>query len=853
MSQVRSVCPYCGVGCGVLVNVVRGRVASVKGDPVHPVNRGGLCSKGRYLTETVRTGDRLQEPMLRPGPGQPPVPVDWDRAIAAVAGGIKRSRETYGPDSVALYLSGQLLTEDYYVANKLGKGLLGTANVDTNSRLCMSSTVAAYKRSFGADGPPGCYEDLEAASQIWFWGSNAALTHPILYGRMLSARQGGGRRWIVVDPRRTPTADEADDHLSIRPGTDVALLQAMAGVMLREGLVKEAEVELTCSGLAEMSKTALAMPPERAAEICGLEPERIKTLARGFATSNATLSVWCQGFNQSSAGTDKINALINLHLLTGQIGRRGTGPFSLTGQANAMGGREVGGLATDLAAHHSLENPEDRAAVESFWGLGPVPAQRGLTAVELIGAIEESKVRVLWVVATNPMASLPDGQAAMAAFQKLDLLIVQELYHPTDTTRMADILLPAAGWAEKTGTLTNSERRVSLAEAAVSPPGQARPDWEIFAGVARALGGGDRFNWPDSAAVFDEHVALTRGRDLDMSGLSHSLLRELGPQQWPFPTGGSPSPRRYVDGVYATPDGKARLIAVEYRPPAEQPDQLYPLRLTTGRLRDHWHTMTRTGRVAVLRKEAAENTVHVNPADAQNAGVEDGQLALVTSPRGHLRARVHVTDRQLPGLLFMPFHRGSLLEPLGWTNVLPSRAIDPLSFQPELKHTVAWLGPAPTKVALTGGLLAEAIVRWLEGEGLSALLVTPEQLEMAPESVQKVSVGGAAMGGAVAWWTVASEPGDCPRPESETRAVVDLRHGPEPLSAVTGLLSAGWTVSRLGDGGLPPEILRLLQPTLPAIDPGQIGGGLVVGEPLPQPAVAVPQSLHLEPGGQLGL
>lgn len=589
MKPGRSVCPYCGVGCGVLVNVHRGRIAGVAGDPDHPTNRGGLCAKGQRLAEVVRARDRLLEPVVG-GRG-----VSWPAAIEHVARGIRTAIDERGPGAVALYLSGQLLTEDYYVANKLGKGLLGTANVDTNSRLCMASTVAAYKRAFGADGPPGCYDDLEQASHVFFWGSNAADTHPILFGRLQVARRQGRRSWTVVDPRRTPTAEAADVHLAIRPGSDVALALAMAATLFQEGLIDEARTRATCSGLDEVRRTALAMPPEEAAALCGVDAGQIRAAARELASAPAALSVWCQGLNQSSAGTDKVSALINLHLLTGQIGRPGTGPFSLTGQSNAMGGREVGGMATELAAHYRLEDSQDRAAVERFWGLGPVPKERGLTAVELVDAAAERQVRVLWVVCSNPLASLPDGWAARAAFRQLDMLVVQELHHPTDTSALAHVLLPAAGWAEKTGTMTSSERRVALAEASVAPPGSARPDWEIFAEVGRAPGGGDAFSWPDAAAVFAEHVELTRHRDLDMSGLSHQLLRERGPQQWPFPDGGEPAARRYEDCRYPTRDGRARLVPLAYRPPAETPGHEFPLRLTTGRQRDQWHTMTRTG------------------------------------------------------------------------------------------------------------------------------------------------------------------------------------------------------------------------------------------------------------------
>lgn len=595
----------------------------------------------------------------------------------------------------------------------------------------------------------------------------------------------------------------------------------------------------------------MATSPEIAADMCGIPAERIRALARELAGSAAALSLWCQGLNQSSAGTDKINAVINLHLVTGQIGRPGAGPFSLTGQANAMGGREVGGLATELAAHHRLDDPEDRAAVERFWSLGPVPQRRGLTAVELVDAVERGEVKVLWVVATNPLASLPDGRAVRAAVDRLDLLVVQELYHPTDTSVRADVLLPAAGWGEKTGTLTSSERRVALAEAAVEPSGEARPDWEIFAAVGRALGGGNAFAWDTAAEVFAEHVELTRGRDLDMTGLSHGLLRELGPQHWPFPAGGTPQARRYTNGVYPTPDGRARLVPVTFRPPAEEPDRLHPFSLTTGRQRDQWHTLTRTGRVAALRRDSQEATVEVHPDDAREAGVEDGGLAMVSSPRGQVRARVRVDDSIRRGLLFMPFHRGPMLEPWGWVNSLTGPALDPVSFQPELKHTVAWLGPAGDQIGIVGGALARATAECLAGMSVRALLVSSEQLENAPDHVRRVVFGDGELDGVLAWWAVATAPEILP--QGGGRAVLDLRQGPEPLTALPALLEAGFAVQRNGDGQLPREILRILDQVIPSTQPMGGGEAVVVGEPercLPSP---VPQALRLEPGGTLGL
>lgn len=839
---VASICPYCGVGCGVVVEARRGRITSVRGDPAHPTNRGGLCSKGQRLAEVVRTRDRLLFPMIG---GRR---VAWDEAIAHVADGLRRAVEAGGPGAVAFYLSGQLLTEDYYVANKLAKGLLGTANVDTNSRLCMASTVAAYKRAFGADGPPGCYEDLDEATHVFFWGSNAAETHPILFGRLEAARRRAPRTWVAIDPRRTPTAAASDLHLPLRPGSDVALALAMAATLFQEGLVDEAAVRQRCTGLDEVREAALTLPPELAAPVCGVDAERIRAVARDFAGAPAALSLWCQGLNQSSAGTDKVNAVINLHLLTGQIARPGCGPFSLTGQSNAMGGREVGGMATELAAHHRLEDPDDRERVERFWGLGPVPSRRGLTAVELIEAIAAGEVRVLWVVCTNPLASLPDGWAARRALESLDLLVVQELYHPTDTSELADVLLPAAGWAEKTGTMTSSERRVALAEAALEPPGEARPDWEIFAAVGRALGGGSAFAWPDAAAVFAEHVALTKGRDLDMSGLSHDLLRQRGPQQWPYPADGVPTARRYVDGVYATADGRARLVPVRFRPPAEVPDRGYPLRLTTGRQRHQWHTMTRTGRVAALRQETTETVISLSPRDAAEASLDEGAWVVVASPRGELRARVRIDPGQPEGTAFLPFHRGPLREPTGWTNALLGRALDPVSFQPELKHTVVRVTRAPEHISLSGEALAAEVAKRLRSRGIDATYSGDPGRPPTPPG-RAVFIAG-TMGEGLPWW----EPPGAPSDDRSAgpgagEAAIDLSSGPEPLAALPRLVAAGWTPRRRGRLQLPEAVLALLDPLLPE---ASASPELLVAPLRPTALPPLPrETLVLVPGGML--
>jgi assimilatory nitrate reductase catalytic subunit len=826
------------VGCGLLVDVRRDRVHAVRGDPEHPANRGALCAKGARLAEAVRTGDRLLHPMARSSATRPFQRVGWPEATSLVAAGIRRAAAEHGPGSIALYLSGQLLTEDYYVANKLGKGLVGTPNVDTNSRLCMASTVAAYRRAFGADGPPGCYEDLDLARHVLVVGSNLADTHPVLFDRLRTA----GAHLTVVDPRRTATAAAADEHLALRPGTDVAFLLAMAAALFEEGLVDEAAVRRSCAGLDEMRTAAAAMPPERAAPICEIDAGRIRAAARRFALSPAALSLWCQGLNQATSGTDRVSALIDLHLVTGQIGRPGAGPFSLTGQANAMGGREVGGMATELACHRAWDDLEGRAEVERHWGLGAVPAGRGLTAVELVDAIGDGRVRVLWVACTNPLASLPDGRAVRDALGRLDLLVVQDVVHPTDTGALAHVLLPAAAWGEKTGAMTNSERRVSLARRAVPPPGEARPDWAIFAAVGVELGGPGAFAWRDAAEVFAEHVALTAGRDLDMTALSHAVLEREGPAQWPYPAGGRPQARRYEDGRCHTPDGRPRLVAVAFREPAEPPTGEHPLRLLTGRDRDRWHTQTRTGRVAALR-DGREPVLQLHPADAASAGVMDGGLAHVGSVRGGLIARV-ATDPGLPrGTASLPFHVGPLSRPDGWANALTSRALDPVSFQPELKHTPVSVRPAGA-VALAGGALAAAVVRRLCELGATARLLDGHELERAPDGVLRAMVAEASLG-AEPWWEVAVAP-----PPAAGLAVLDLSAGPEPLGALPALAAAGWKVGWRHERWLPAPVRRVVERRLAAPD---VVAALVVGSPEARPPAEAPVDvLVLRPGGRLG-
>jgi assimilatory nitrate reductase catalytic subunit len=694
----RSTCCYCGVGCGVLIEADDGRITGVQGDPAHPANFGKLCSKGMALAASAQsdTGRALQ-PEVRLRRDQPRHAVGWSEALDTVADRFAGIIEAHGPDAVAFYLSGQLLTEDYYVFNKLAKGLVGTNNIDTNSRLCMSSAVSAYKMALGADGPPTCYEDLEHAQTVLFAGSNMAWAHPVLFRRLEAAKAANPAiRWIVVDPRRTDTAAMADLHLAIQPGTDVALFNGMLHHLIWEGHIDRAFIDAHTVGFDALKALVREYSPRIAAELCGIAERDLLQAAEWFGASEAALSLYCMGLNQSSHGTDKNLALINLHLATRQIGRPGAGPFSLTGQPNAMGGREVGGMATMLAAHREIGNPAHHAEVAKLWGLADpsrLSARPGLPAVELFEAVRSGKVKAVWIACTNPVHSMPDIAKVREALSNAEFVVVQDAFVQTDTVPYADVLLPAATWGEKAGTVTNSERRISRVRAAVEPAGEAKPDWWIANEVARRLAerlgsAAQMFGFTSTEQVFDEHRELTRGRDLDIGGLDYALLEQAGPQQWPFPAGAqSGAARRYEDGTFATGDGRARFHATRYLPVADPVNPRFPFRLTTGRLRDQWHGMSRTGRVARLFSHAPEPALSMARGDAVRRGLADGELVRVTSRRGTLVLPLQLSDEVASGTLFAPMHWNGQFLASGGINETTHAAVDPHSSQPELKHS----------------------------------------------------------------------------------------------------------------------------------------------------------------------
>ncbi|MFZ0256334.1 MAG: molybdopterin-dependent oxidoreductase [Gammaproteobacteria bacterium] len=693
---VATTCPYCGVGCGILTTVGDDGQVAVQGDDAHPANRGRLCSKGAALGETLDHEGRLLFPECH---GRR---VTWDKALDTVTQGLQRIIEEHGPEAVAFYVSGQLLTEDYYVANKLMKGYIGSANIDTNSRLCMSSAVAGQQRAFGADLVPCDYQDLELADLLVLVGSNAAWCHPVVFQRLRATKTvRKDVKVVVIDPRRTPTCEIADLHLAIRPGTDAVLFNGLLNYVRREDALDWDFLEQHTEGFAAAMTAARATGSGilEVAKACGISPEDVGRFFRWFARTPKTLTLFSQGINQSTSGTDKVNSIINCHLATGRIGKPGMGPFSLTGQPNAMGGREVGGLATMLAAHMDF-SAQNVARVKNFWKAPRVAIAPGLKAVDLFQAIGEGRIKAVWIMATNPMVSLPDANRMRSALRRCELVVVSDCVRHTDTTALAHVLLPAASWGEKDGTVTNSERCISRSRRFLSPAGEARPDWWIVTQVARRLGYAEAFPYESAAAIFREHAALSGyenggTRDFDISGLaslSETQYDDLRPVQWPL--GDTPEGRRpFADGRFFTPSGKARFVPVHATPPAHALSDDFPLVLNTGRVRDQWHTMTRTGKSPRLGTHTPEPAVEVHPSDAARYRVAHGRLARVFSRWGEVTVRVCLTSDQLPGSVFVPIHWNAEFASQSRIGAVVNPATDPISGEPEFKHTPVRIAP----------------------------------------------------------------------------------------------------------------------------------------------------------------
>jgi assimilatory nitrate reductase catalytic subunit len=680
VTQTGSTCPYCGVGCGVLAE---GR--TIVADPAHPANFGRLCVKGAALGETLDLPGRLLRPRLH---GQD---LSWDQALATLAEKFSKAIAEHGADSVAFYVSGQLLTEDYYVANKLMKGFIGSGNIDTNSRLCMSSSVAGHVRAFGSDTVPGCYEDLEQADLIVLTGSNAAWCHPVLFQRIQAARlQRPEMKLVVIDPRRTATAHEADLHLALRPGSDVALFN---GLLLRLA-ADQAFVGDHTSGLEAAMDAAAATD----LSVCDLDHDDIETFFAWFAATDKVVTVYSQGVNQSSAGTDKVNAIINCHLLTGRIGRPGMGPFSFTGQPNAMGGREVGGLANMLAGHMGF----DAASIDRlgrFWNSASVARRPGLKAVEMFQAVRDGRIKALWVMATNPAVSLPEAALVREGLERCDFVAVSDCV-ATDSTAFADLLLPALTWGEKDGTVTNSERRISRQQAFLDPPGEAKPDWWMVCELGKRLGFAEAFDFAGPAAIFREHALLSGfenegSRDFDISPLAGADYDGLRPIQWPVKAGGIGTERLFGEGGFFHSDGRARFIATPFRPPASLTSADWPLLLNTGRNRDQWHTMSRTGASPRLARHLPEPILALHPSDAADQGLTEGDWARLSSPRGEVSLPITLDPGQRRGEIFAPIHWNDHFAARAVVGKLISDARDPISGQPEMKITAVRIDPVP--------------------------------------------------------------------------------------------------------------------------------------------------------------
>ncbi|MBL4929921.1 nitrate reductase [Fuscibacter oryzae] len=673
MQEIRSTCPYCGVGCGVLLRPTADGV-EVRGDPDHPANMGRLCSKGSALGETVGPAGRLATPMIGDQA------VAWDQALDLVATRFADTIAQHGPESVALYVSGQLLTEDYYVANKLMKGFIGSANIDTNSRLCMASAVAGHRRAFGTDTVPGLYEDFEKADLVVLVGSNMAWCHPVLFQRLEAARASRGTRVVVIDPRRTPTAEGADLHLPIAPGADAALFNLALVEAERRGLLDRAYLAQV-DGLEATLEAARATDPA----MTGLTQGQLQQFYDLFLGTEKVITAWSMGINQSDSGSDKVNAILNLHLALGRIGKPGMGPFSLTGQPNAMGGREVGGLANMLAAHLNIEDAGHRDAVQGFWASPTMAGKPGLKAVDLFRAVEAGRVKALWIMCTNPVVSMPEADRVARAIQSCDFVVVSDMMAETDTMRLADVRLPATGWGEKDGTVTNSERRISRQRPFRKPADLARADWWQLAQVARRMGF-QGFNWETPAEVFAEHAALSGvagalGSDFDISdhaAITRAEYDALQPFLWPA-NARKQGGRFFADGRFHHKDGRARMIAVTPRVTAA------PMILNTGRVRDHWHTMSRTGLAPRLNQHMAEPFLEVNPADATRLGLQADGLARVSGMGASALLRVTITDRVAPGQPFAPIHWTGETTSAGRVGAVVEGSFDPVSGQPALK------------------------------------------------------------------------------------------------------------------------------------------------------------------------
>ncbi|MDP3679398.1 MAG: molybdopterin-dependent oxidoreductase [Flavobacterium sp.] len=690
-SEIKTTCSYCGVGCGIIVTNDSKNGVSVTGDKNHPVNKGMLCSKGMNLHYVVNdTSDRILYPEMRWSKSHPMERVSWDTALERAAAVFTSIIKKHGPDSVGFYISGQCLTEEYYLVNKLVKGFLKTNNIDTNSRLCMSSAVVGYKKTFGEDAVPIAYDDIELADTFLITGANPAWCHPILFRRIEQHKEKNPKvKIIVVDPRKTDSALNADLHLQIIPGTDIILYHALAKRLIEQGYADTDFIKNHTENFKLYKDLVLASSLEKASKLCGIPVNDIKLAADIIGKAKGFLSLWAMGLNQSAIGVDKNTALLNLSLLTGQVGKPGSGPFSLTGQPNAMGGREVGGMANLLAVHKELNNPVHRKEVADFWGVEDISEKPGLTATEMFDALESGKMKAIWVICTNPLVSLPDSRRVEKALANAKFVVVQEISHNADTSKFADLLLPAAGWLEKEGTMTNSERRISYLPKGINAPGEALPDVEILTRFAKKMNFSG-FNFNTTEDIYKEYCLMTKNTSIDISFLNYNRLKNEGTFQWPVPDYGHPgTPRLFTDKKFYTPSQKAIFnLPTAIENTSEQPSNQFPFILTTGRIRDQWHTMTKTGKVSRLMTHIPSPMLEINPIDAYKAAIKSGDIVVVTSKNGTVRVKAKVSDSIREGVLFLPMHWGKQLEnDLNRTNNLTNTVVDPTSKEPDFKFT----------------------------------------------------------------------------------------------------------------------------------------------------------------------
>ncbi|MGP1991812.1 molybdopterin-dependent oxidoreductase [Zobellia laminariae] len=715
----KTVCSYCGVGCGILVDVDSKGKIEVDGDPEYPSNKGMLCSKGRNLNYVAQdTGDRIMHPEMRWSRNHPLQKVSWDTAFERAAAVFKSIIAKHGPDSVGFYVSGQCLTEEYYLVNKITKGFIGTNNVDTNSRLCMSSAVVGYKKALGEDSVPISYEDIELADCFLIAGANPAWCHPILYRRLEQHKEDNPNvKIIVVDPRVTQTCASADLHLQILPGTDVILFNAIARWLIEKKKIDKSFIKKHTSNFDACKESAFTLSLRQAAEKCGVPVADIRKAAQYIGDANKFISMWTMGLNQSVIGVSKNVSLLNISLLTGQIGKPGCGPFSLTGQPNAMGGREVGGMANLLAAHKDLGNPQHRKEVSDFWGGKEINSEPGYTATEMFNALESGKLKAIWIICTNPVVSMPNANKIEKALKKAAFVVVQDISHNSETTKFADLVLPAAGWLEKEGTMTNSERRISYLPKVIDAPGEALPDAEILWRFAQAMGY-EGFDYKNAAEVYDEHCLLTKGTNIDITGLSHERLKNEGSFQWPVPHKTHPgTPRLFTDLNFHTNDKKAHFNAPRslYNK-SEATDIEYPLVLNTGRVRDQWHTRTKTGKVKRLLTHIPQPYLEMNKVDAFLRKLKEGDIAVIKSRRGEVQVKVKINFDIRERVVFLPMHWGKVLNnDFGRANNLTNDLVDPISKEPDFKYCAVqvekFVKPAQKIIVIGAGAAAYRFIQ----------------------------------------------------------------------------------------------------------------------------------------------